>query len=143
MFRSGVFQSTKCKDCRSADGSANWKGCSVNHVVTLVGYGEENGVKFWKIKNSWGTDWGEGGFGKILRGTSHCGIAMDFSVPICTLSDTAPAPSGGGGSCGGTLAGASGTIMSLGFPEGYDNYQDCTWTISPAEGNKVTIDNRQ
>jgi len=39
----------------------------INHAVTLVGYGEEQGRKFWQIQNSWGPDWGEKGFLKLLR----------------------------------------------------------------------------
>jgi C1A family cysteine protease len=38
------------------------------HVMTLVGYELEqiSGQTIWIVKNSWGTDWGEGGFGKII-----------------------------------------------------------------------------
>jgi len=42
------------------------------HAVKLVGWGVENGEKFWKIANSWGEDWGEKGYFRIRRGTDEC-----------------------------------------------------------------------
>ncbi|EPY23907.1 cysteine peptidase C [Strigomonas culicis] len=44
------------------------------HAVRLVGWGEENGVKYWKVANSWNEDWGDKGYFKILRGSDECGI---------------------------------------------------------------------
>ena len=33
-----------------------------NHAVNVVGYGVEGGVPYWTLRNSWGADWGEGGY---------------------------------------------------------------------------------
>ncbi|KAF8411033.1 hypothetical protein HHK36_003572 [Tetracentron sinense] len=71
-YSSGVFTG----DC----------GTNLNHAVTVVGYGTtDDGTKYWLVKNSWGTTWGEGGFMRIQRGVEAaeglCGIAMKASYP--------------------------------------------------------------
>lgn len=43
------------------------------HSIPVVGYGVERqrdgrNLPFWKIKNSWGTGWGEEGYLRIARG---------------------------------------------------------------------------
>lgn len=59
-------------------------GCDINdmnHGVVTVGYGTENNVPYWLIKNSWGADWGENGYFKMIRNRNQCGIAQDISYP--------------------------------------------------------------
>jgi C1A family cysteine protease len=72
-YSSGVLTSSSC-------------GTSLDHGVLIVGYGTENGIKYWLVKNSWSTTWGDQGYVKIARSDSTndqgiCGIAMQPSFP--------------------------------------------------------------
>ena len=72
-YSSGVITSSSCYT-------------SLDHGVLIVGYGTENGIDYWNVKNSWGTSWGDKGYVKIARSDSTndagiCGISMDPSFP--------------------------------------------------------------
>ncbi|XP_011621791.1 zingipain-1 [Amborella trichopoda] len=62
-------------------------GTNLDHEVLIVGYGiTEDGLKYWLVKNSWSTEWGERGYIRMQRDVAApegiCGIAMAASYPI-------------------------------------------------------------
>jgi cathepsin L len=49
-------------------------GTQLDHGVLLVGYGTENNVDYYIVRNSWGANWGEKGYLRVERGHDTCGI---------------------------------------------------------------------
>lgn len=60
------------------------------HAVKLLGWGEDNGIPYWTVANSWNRDWGEDGFFRIVRGKDECGIE---SGAVGGLPDLSRSPS--------------------------------------------------
>jgi len=56
------------------------------HDISVVGYGVEKGTKFWVVRNSWGSHWGEQGFMRIVRGVNN--IAIESDCAWATPKDT-------------------------------------------------------
>jgi C1A family cysteine protease len=49
----------------------------LDHCVQAVGYDTTASTPFWIVRNSWGTDWGEGGYIRLQYGTNTCGLTNE------------------------------------------------------------------
>merc|ERR1711935_807669 len=97
----------------SCDGE---EGNDGGHAVIMVGWGEENGIPYWVLQNSWGPDWGDNGHFKIIRDgdvTKSCSItqyintALPDTVGVIynkTIATQAPGTQAPGGSNSAALA---------------------------------------
>ena len=70
-YSSGILTDAKC-------------GTTLDHAVEIVGYGRDNGIDYWTVRNSWSADWGEDGYVRIKRTNSTndigvCGISAEPS----------------------------------------------------------------
>jgi cathepsin F len=62
-------------------------GTSLDHCVLITGYDDAyedwgESLQIWKIRNSWGADWGESGYVYVERGYDLCGVADEVTIPI-------------------------------------------------------------
>ncbi len=77
FYKAGVFSEKSCGE----DGR-------VDHGVLAVGYGtdDKSGKKYFNVKNSWGTNWGENGFFRLDRSSKNeygtCAILRIMTAPV-------------------------------------------------------------
>lgn len=73
-YSGGIINSSAC-------------GTSLDHAIAAVGYGTENGVEFYIVRNSWGASWGESGYVRIATRASGAGICGIQQVSVWPNSD--------------------------------------------------------
>lgn len=74
FYSDGVYFDAACKNATN----------DMNHAILVVGYDTDpDGKQFWWVKNSYGQQWGIGGYVKMARNAgNHCGIASLASYPL-------------------------------------------------------------
>mmetsp|Transcript_39233 Transcript_39233/g.72173 ORF Transcript_39233/g.72173 Transcript_39233/m.72173 type:complete len:180 (+) Transcript_39233:637-1176(+) len=96
--------------------SGVFDGCSyddmdINHVVVLVGYGTEDGLDYWLVRNSWSPLWGDAGYIKLLRDPSDATPCGTDNTPLdgtgCEGGDPVQYP-----------CGQCGTVFDVSYPTG-------------------------
>ena len=70
LYWGGVYDNDSCSSTE------------LDHGVGCVGFGVEDNVKYWIIRNSWGSWWGESGYIRTVRGKNNqCGVATESIIP--------------------------------------------------------------
>uniref|UniRef100_A0A1X7VRP3 Peptidase C1A papain C-terminal domain-containing protein n=1 Tax=Amphimedon queenslandica TaxID=400682 RepID=A0A1X7VRP3_AMPQE len=59
FYKSGILNIPNCSSSK------------VTQALTLIGYGSNNGQKYWLVKNSWGKNWGLRGYALLSRGKNN------------------------------------------------------------------------
>lgn len=99
----------------------------INHGVTIVGWDDALGpAGAWRIKNSWGTDWGEDGFAWVAYGTLQMGYGAAYVAYRQTGGEDAFEPDNDA---------ASAVPLEVGVPQEHTLAADPDWftlSLTPA-----------
>jgi cathepsin L len=71
LYSGGIYDEPACSSTE------------LNHPVAAVGWGTDCEVPCWIVRNSWGTQWGESGYIRMVRNKNNqCGIASLVLFPL-------------------------------------------------------------
>ena len=72
-YQSGILNDAQC-------------GTTLDHGVSIVGYGNDGAQEYWIVRNSWGAAWGDNGYIRIantgINDAGICGINSQPSYPL-------------------------------------------------------------
>lgn len=78
-YSSGVVTGTSC-------------GTTLNHGNVAVGFGTDSGIEYFLVRNSWGSNWGEGGYIRLGTAGNVCGIINDDTNSFPKFAGEPPQP---------------------------------------------------
>lgn len=53
----------------------------IDHCVQVVGYDDTFATPYWRVRNSWASDWGEKGYIRLEQGKNICKIRNEATYP--------------------------------------------------------------
>lgn len=74
FYANGVYYEPACGNTND----------DLDHSVLAVGYGELFGQKYWLVKNSWSTYWGNDGYFLLNQKDNNCGAATEPTFVVLT-----------------------------------------------------------
>jgi C1A family cysteine protease len=143
-----VYVSTNFQNYSGGVFSDNQTSCSsspcyytpTNHAIALVGWGVDNGVDYWILRNSWGASWGESGYMRIAMTSAR--VACEVAYVTYTPPGTPTVSTNAATNIGTTTATLNGTVNPNGKATDYyfqygttSSYGNVTPTASAGSGN--------